>query len=65
MSLQANDSRIIYKNTIMTQNISTDGMVYRHDRLHIDFSCYYNQPGIKSIAIKLKQRYTDSQSQGL
>uniref|UniRef100_UPI0037E8F125 alpha-tectorin-like n=1 Tax=Semicossyphus pulcher TaxID=241346 RepID=UPI0037E8F125 len=59
--VKANDTRIIYKNTIMTQNISTVGLIYRHDRVHIDFSCYYNQPDIKSLAIKLKHSSVDRQ----
>uniref|UniRef100_A0A3Q3N269 Alpha-tectorin-like n=1 Tax=Labrus bergylta TaxID=56723 RepID=A0A3Q3N269_9LABR len=50
--VKANDSKIIYKNTITTQNNSIVGHIYRHDRVHIDFSCFYNQPDIKSLAIK-------------
>ncbi|XP_074551467.1 alpha-tectorin-like [Halichoeres trimaculatus] len=57
--IKVNDSRIIYKNTIMTQNISTDGKVYRHDMLHIDFSCFFTQPGTKSMAVRLKQSSVD------
>ncbi|XP_060909004.1 alpha-tectorin-like [Labrus mixtus] len=59
--VKANDSKIIYKNTIMTQNNSIVGHIYRHDRVHIDFSCFYNQPDIKSLAIKLKQSSVDQQ----
>ncbi|XP_042349986.1 alpha-tectorin-like [Plectropomus leopardus] len=52
--VMANTSQIIYKNTIMTRNISTFGLINRHSPVHIDFSCYYSQPDIKSLAIKLK-----------
>ncbi|XP_034549180.1 alpha-tectorin-like [Notolabrus celidotus] len=57
--VQANDSRVIYKNTIMTQNVSTHGSIYRHDHMHVDFSCYYNQPDVKSMAVKLKHSAVD------
>ncbi|XP_041662294.1 alpha-tectorin-like [Cheilinus undulatus] len=51
---KVNGSKIIYKNTITTQSISTAGPIYRHDQVHIDFSCYYNQPDIKTMGFKLK-----------
>ncbi|KAM9347410.1 uromodulin-like [Symphorus nematophorus] len=50
----ANNSQIIYKNTIMTRNISEFGLINRHEPVHIDFSCYYSQPDIKNMAIKVK-----------
>lgn len=40
----------------MTRNSSLFGLINRHDPVHIDFSCYYSQPDIKSLAIKLKDR---------
>ncbi len=40
----------------MTQNITMFGLINRHGRVHIDFSCYYIQPDIESLAIKLKDR---------
>ncbi|XP_070771069.1 alpha-tectorin-like [Enoplosus armatus] len=52
--VMANNSQIIYKNTIKTWNSSMFGLINRHDQVHIDFSCYYSQPDIKSLAIKLK-----------
>ncbi|KAM4558425.1 alpha-tectorin-like isoform 2-T2 [Odontesthes bonariensis] len=51
--IMANTSHIIYKNTIMTQNVSTSGEISRHDMVRMDFSCYYGQPDVKSLAIKL------------
>ncbi|XP_067460350.1 alpha-tectorin-like [Thunnus thynnus] len=53
--VMANNSQIIYKNTIMSRNSSMGGLINRHSRAHIDFSCSYSQPDIKSLAIKLKQ----------
>ncbi|XP_068590227.1 uncharacterized protein [Cebidichthys violaceus] len=50
----ANNSQIIYKNTILTRNISSFGLINRHSPVLIDFSCYYNQPEVKTLAIKLK-----------
>ncbi|XP_047457645.1 alpha-tectorin-like [Mugil cephalus] len=52
--IMANNSHIIYKNTIMTQNISMFGLITRHDLVHIDFTCYYTQPDVNTLAIKLK-----------
>ncbi|XP_041857948.1 alpha-tectorin-like [Melanotaenia boesemani] len=52
--IMANSSHIIYKNTIMTQNLSTSDMIVRHDNVHMDFSCYYTQPDVKSLAIRLR-----------
>ncbi|XP_073330033.1 alpha-tectorin-like [Pagrus major] len=59
--LMANESKIIYKNTIMTRNSSLFGLINRHDSVHIDFSCYYSQPDIKSLAIKLKDSSVNRQ----
>uniref|UniRef100_A0A3Q1BKT2 ZP domain-containing protein n=1 Tax=Amphiprion ocellaris TaxID=80972 RepID=A0A3Q1BKT2_AMPOC len=46
----ANNSQIIYKNTIMTQNISMLGPITRHGPVHIDFSCYYSHPDLETIS---------------
>lgn len=56
MTIKVNNSEIIYKNTIVTQNISMFGLINRHRPVHIDFSCYYSQPDIESMAIRLKHR---------
>uniref|UniRef100_A0A3Q3A681 Uncharacterized LOC108251609 n=1 Tax=Kryptolebias marmoratus TaxID=37003 RepID=A0A3Q3A681_KRYMA len=50
----ANNSQIIYKNTIVTQNISTLAVITRHDKVHMDFTCYYSQPDVKSLGIKFR-----------
>ncbi|XP_014864322.1 PREDICTED: uncharacterized protein LOC106930959 [Poecilia mexicana] len=51
----ANNSQIIYKNAIMTQNISMFGLITRHDKVHMDFSCYYSQPDVKTLSIRFRQ----------
>uniref|UniRef100_A0A3B3TK25 Alpha-tectorin-like n=1 Tax=Poecilia latipinna TaxID=48699 RepID=A0A3B3TK25_9TELE len=53
--VQANNSQIIYKNAIMTQNISMFGLITRHDKVHMDFSCYYSQPDVKTLSIRFRQ----------
>ncbi|KAF0026871.1 hypothetical protein F2P81_021608 [Scophthalmus maximus] len=52
--VMANNSQIIYKNTIMTRNSSTFDMINRHNPVHIDFSCFYSKPDIKNLGFKLK-----------
>ncbi|XP_034418423.1 alpha-tectorin-like [Cyclopterus lumpus] len=52
--IMANNSQIIYKNTIMTRNVSTYGLINRHSPVHIDLSCYYTQPDVKTVAIEVK-----------
>lgn len=54
VTLQVEDKQIIYKNTIMTRNISTNALINRQQSVHIDFSCLYNQPDIESMAITIK-----------
>ncbi|KAF3836000.1 hypothetical protein F7725_028558 [Dissostichus mawsoni] len=34
-----NNSMILYKNAIMTRNMSEEGVIMRHDQIQIDFSC--------------------------
>ncbi|XP_007569379.1 alpha-tectorin-like [Poecilia formosa] len=53
--VQANNSQIIYKNAIMTQNISMFGLITRHDKVHMDFSCYYSQPDVKTLSVRFRQ----------
>ncbi|XP_031175018.1 alpha-tectorin-like isoform X2 [Sander lucioperca] len=48
-----NKSQIIYQNTIMMQNSSTD-VITRHDQVMIDFSCLYTKPDIRSVSFKIK-----------
>ncbi|XP_037542494.1 uncharacterized protein LOC119419221 [Nematolebias whitei] len=57
-----NDSRIIYSNAITNKNDFSD-MIIHHDPVRIDFSCYLNQPGIKSMALTYQDMrcFTDFQ----
>lgn len=50
--VSVNNSQIIYKNTIMTHN-HTD-VIVRHDQVSIDFSCFYTQPDVRTMAFKIK-----------
>ncbi|XP_042283229.1 alpha-tectorin-like [Thunnus maccoyii] len=52
--VKANSSKIMYKNAIMTRDRSKDGPITRRDQVNIDFSCFYNQPDIKTLAFKIK-----------
>ncbi|XP_017295460.1 uncharacterized protein LOC108250204 [Kryptolebias marmoratus] len=51
--VSVNNSRIIYKNTITNKNSFSD-MIVRQNQVKIEFSCYLNQPGIKSMALRYK-----------
>lgn len=48
-----NNGQVIYKNTIMTQNSSSD-IITRHDQTYIDFSCVQTQPDIKTATFRIK-----------
>ncbi|KAL4008072.1 hypothetical protein ACER0C_001924 [Sarotherodon galilaeus] len=48
-----NNSQVIYKNTIMTQNSSSD-IITRHDQIYIDFSCIQTQPDIKTETFRIR-----------
>lgn len=50
----ASSKQVMYKNAIMTRDSSKDGPITRHDQVNIDFSCFYNQPDIKTMAFKIK-----------
>uniref|UniRef100_A0A3P8QAG1 ZP domain-containing protein n=1 Tax=Astatotilapia calliptera TaxID=8154 RepID=A0A3P8QAG1_ASTCA len=48
-----NNSELIYKNTIMNQNSSSD-IITRHDQVYIDFSCIQTQPDIKTATFRIR-----------
>ncbi|XP_025761708.1 alpha-tectorin isoform X1 [Oreochromis niloticus] len=48
-----NNSQVIYKNTIMTQN-SSFNIITRHDQMYIDFSCIQTQPDIKTATFRIR-----------
>ncbi|KAG8005880.1 hypothetical protein GBF38_004897 [Nibea albiflora] len=45
------------RNTIMTHN-HTD-VIVRHDQVSIDFSCFYTQPDIRTMAFRIKDSSVD------
>ncbi|XP_032438740.1 alpha-tectorin-like isoform X1 [Xiphophorus hellerii] len=47
------NSQTIYKNTIMTQNLSSGGIT-RQDQVYIGFSCVETQPDIQTVAFRIK-----------
>nr|XP_024657070.1 alpha-tectorin-like [Maylandia zebra] len=48
-----NNSQVIYKNTIMTQNSSSD-IINGHDQVYIDFSCVQTQADIKTATFRIR-----------
>ncbi|XP_019215758.1 alpha-tectorin [Oreochromis niloticus] len=48
-----NNSQVIYKNIITTQNSSSD-IITRHDQIYIDFSCVQTQPDIKTATFRIR-----------
>uniref|UniRef100_A0A3P8QCW1 ZP domain-containing protein n=1 Tax=Astatotilapia calliptera TaxID=8154 RepID=A0A3P8QCW1_ASTCA len=48
-----NNSQVIYKNTIMNQNSSSD-IITRHDQVSIDFSCVQTQADIKTATFRIR-----------
>ncbi|XP_055081039.1 uncharacterized protein LOC129456634 [Periophthalmus magnuspinnatus] len=46
------NSQMIFKNTIRMKNQT--GMVTRQDQFTVDFSCYYIQPEIKTVALRIR-----------
>uniref|UniRef100_A0A3Q2VYC1 Alpha-tectorin-like n=1 Tax=Haplochromis burtoni TaxID=8153 RepID=A0A3Q2VYC1_HAPBU len=48
-----NNSELIYKNTIMTQNSSSD-IINGHDQVYIDFSCVQTQADIKTATFRIR-----------
>ncbi|MEQ2297904.1 hypothetical protein AMECASPLE_039542 [Ameca splendens] len=48
-----NNSQVIYKNTIMSQNLSSGGITHQ-DQVYIDFSCIQTQPDIQTAVFRMK-----------
>ncbi|KAM4713904.1 uncharacterized protein FYW61_019032 [Anableps anableps] len=48
-----NNSQVIYKNTIVAQNLSSDGIT-RQDQVNISFSCIQTQLDIQTVAFRIK-----------
>ncbi|KAM3585254.1 uncharacterized protein V6R79_012082 [Siganus canaliculatus] len=45
--------QIIYKNTIQKTTSKATGVITRKDQFKVDFSCYYAEPDVKSLAFKI------------
>ncbi|XP_047193691.1 alpha-tectorin-like [Scophthalmus maximus] len=52
MEVEHNNSQMIYKNSIMMSNSSD--IITRHDIFNLDFSCFYQQPDIKTMSFRIK-----------
>ncbi|XP_034020956.1 alpha-tectorin-like [Thalassophryne amazonica] len=50
----SNDTHISYMNTIMSHNISNE--IVREEEVLIEFSCFYDQPHLKSTDIQIQDR---------
>uniref|UniRef100_A0A3Q2ZX12 ZP domain-containing protein n=1 Tax=Kryptolebias marmoratus TaxID=37003 RepID=A0A3Q2ZX12_KRYMA len=48
-----NNNKVIYKNTIITQNLSSSTII-RHEQVNIKFFCIQTQPDIKTVAFRIK-----------
>ncbi|XP_041841204.1 uromodulin-like [Melanotaenia boesemani] len=51
--ITVNDSQVTYRNAIMAQNSSSEGIT-RKDQFYIDFSCIHVQPEMKTVAFRIK-----------
>ncbi|XP_038588629.1 uncharacterized protein LOC119913301 [Micropterus salmoides] len=47
-----NNSQIFYMNTIKSQNSSSD-VITHQDQVYINFSCFYTQPDVKTVAFRI------------
>ncbi|TNN48969.1 Trace amine-associated receptor 6 [Liparis tanakae] len=54
MVVRANDSQVIYKNTISSRKTSATGLIHRHNGMVIDVSCFYNQPDVQTYVIDVQ-----------
>ncbi|KAK5847444.1 hypothetical protein PBY51_016568 [Eleginops maclovinus] len=52
--VEKNSSLVLYKNTIMTRNMSQHSVITRHDQVQIDFSCLYTEPDVKSFSFRIR-----------
>ncbi|KAK7933055.1 hypothetical protein WMY93_003951 [Mugilogobius chulae] len=47
------NNQLIYKNKVTLKDHTT-GVITRHDQFQVDFSCYYSQPQVQNVALKIK-----------
>ncbi|XP_053733757.1 alpha-tectorin-like [Synchiropus splendidus] len=48
------DNQVIYKNSIMTRNMSQSETIFRHNNLDVDLSCFLTQPSIQTLTFNVK-----------
>ncbi|XP_041821682.1 uncharacterized protein LOC121626989 [Chelmon rostratus] len=51
--VMANNSQLIYMNTITVLNSSSDNIT-RQDQVYIDFSCVFTQPDVNTVTFRIK-----------
>lgn len=52
-SLQANDTHVVYMNSIKLQN-SSSGVITHDNQFQINFSCYNYQPDVQNIFFTIR-----------
>ncbi|XP_053733758.1 alpha-tectorin-like [Synchiropus splendidus] len=51
------DNHIVYKNSIMTRNMTQSETIFRHNNLDVDLSCFLTQPSIQTLTFNVKHRW--------
>ncbi|XP_037627310.1 alpha-tectorin-like [Sebastes umbrosus] len=52
--MMASNDKIIFKNTIKSNNSSASALLSRQELVNIDFSCFYRQPDVRALSFKMK-----------
>ncbi|KAJ0056788.1 hypothetical protein NL108_017645 [Boleophthalmus pectinirostris] len=52
-NVTSENNQLIFKNKVVLKN-HTSSIITRHNQFELDFSCYYDQPEIKTMALKIK-----------
>ena len=60
VTMQMNDSHVIYKNQIMTRNSSLNETITHKNQVEIDFSCSFKQPDTQSVSNTIKNRCVEA-----
>ncbi|XP_072296268.1 pancreatic secretory granule membrane major glycoprotein GP2-like [Eucyclogobius newberryi] len=47
------NNQLVFKNKVVLQNHTTS-IVTRHDQFELDFSCFYSQPEVKTVVLRIK-----------
>uniref|UniRef100_A0A8D2ZHG3 ZP domain-containing protein n=1 Tax=Scophthalmus maximus TaxID=52904 RepID=A0A8D2ZHG3_SCOMX len=54
MEVELNNSQMIYKNSISMTTSNSSDIITHHDIFNLDFSCFYQQPDIKTMSFRIK-----------